>query len=224
MMHRPTRLSSAMSAQALMVFLTLGATACGNLTAGGFGEATVAVSGDQPEAAAAPQPAPGMEPQDSLAASPSGPSQSSDENDPEGEVEVEFRLFLVTEAGNALALGDDQLRVRVDLQGRNEADAVDRQRIPATRYSELQIVFTEIDVEVESGLVIGGVEIVGLVEVEIEDITLLVTRQIDLDVDIEESVELVIDLNAPAWLAALDPLTLTVDEAVFASLIDVAVR
>jgi hypothetical protein len=206
-----------------MVFLTSGATACGNLTAGGFGEATVAVSGDASEPAPASQVTPQMSAQPTAEGS-TRPYPSSHDGELVGDVEVEFALFLVAEDGDALRLGSNAMRVAVDLVGDTEADAVDRQRVPATSYTELRIVFTDIDVEVESGLIIDGIPIVGLVEVEIEDVTLLVTRQIDLDVDMEESVELVIDLNAPAWLAALDPLTLTVDEAVFASLIDVAVR
>jgi hypothetical protein len=215
--------AQALSAQALMILLTLGATACGNLTAGGFGEATVVVSGDASEPAPASQVTPQFSAQPT-AEGPTRPYLSSHDGELVGDVEVEFALFLVAEDGDALRLGRDTIRVAVDLVGDTEADAVDRQRVPATRYTELRIVFTDIDVEVESGLIIDGIPIVGLVEVEIEDVTLLVTRQIDLDVDMEESVELVIDLNAPAWLEALDPLTLSVDEAVFASLIDVAVR
>jgi hypothetical protein len=55
-------------------------------------------------------------------------------------------------------------------------------------------------------------------------VTLPVTRAIDLDIADGSSVELVVDLNAPAWLQAVDPLTGLVDESVFAALVDVAVR
>jgi hypothetical protein len=178
------------------------AAGCGNLTPGGFtGDATVVVSGDA----------------DTL-----GPLPSSHENEAEGNVEVEFLVFLISESGAPLQLGDEEIRVKVDLRGRSEMDVIDRELIPAIRYTELRLIFTDIDAEV-SGLVIDGVEIME-VRVELEDLSLLVARPIDLDVTSGNSVELLIDLNTPAWLQAVDPLTGTVDETVFQSLVNVVVR
>jgi hypothetical protein len=51
-----------------------------------------------------------------------------------------------------------------------------------------------------------------------------VTRPIDIEVSDGQSVDLVVDLNAPAWLAALDPVTRTIDESVFAGLVNVVTR
>jgi hypothetical protein len=190
--------------------------ACGNVTAGGFtGEATVIVSGDADTLSTAAASAPARTGPDL------GPAASS-HDEAEGEVEVEFLAFLVAEGGAPLQLGREEIRVRVDLRGRTEADVVDRQPIPATRYSELRLVFTEIDAEVE-GLVIDG-EPVTEVRVELEDLSLLVTRPLDLDVTPGSTAELVVDLNTLAWLEAVDPLTGTVDESVFADLVNVVIR
>ena len=62
------------------------------------------------------------------------------------------------------------------------------------------------------------------VHVELEDLSLLVERPLDLDVTPGSSWELVVDLNTLAWLEAVDPLTGAVDELVFADLVNVAVR
>jgi len=196
----------------------LAASGCGNVTAGGFTEVRVDVSGD------AQSPAPSPEPSMQPAWPASGaPARSSHENQPEGEIEVDFRLTLISARGGAFPLGDDDIRVKVELDGSNEAEAVS-ELVPADRYTELQVAFTHIQVEVRGGLVINGTPIVGEVRVELEDPSLLVSRPLDLDAPDGSSVTMVVDLNTPAWLEALDPVTKTVDPAVFASLIDVVVR
>ena len=201
---------------AISALLATTAAACGNVTAGGFtGEATVIVSGDADTLSSAAASAP------TRTAPAPGPARSSHE-EAEGEVEVEFLAFLVAESGAPLQLGQEELRVRVDLRGRMEADVVDRQSIPATRYTALRLVFTDIDAEVQ-GLVIDGVPVTE-VRVELEDLSLLVSRPLDLDVTPGSTAELVVDLNTLAWLEAVDPLTGAVDEAVFQGLVNVVIR
>jgi hypothetical protein len=211
---RPRRSGVALWA---LVALTA-AGGCGNLTAGGIGEATVVVSGDADPVLQVPLQA---------ALLPSVPAATSheeeDDDAPEGEVEVEMELYLVSEAGDPIRLGFDEIRVRVDLGGETEADAV-RWNVPATRYIELLVIFTEIEAEVDAGLIINGEEVTGAIDVDLEDVTLPVSRAIDLDIADGASVEVVLDLNAPAWLQAVDPATGLVDESVFAALVDVAVR
>jgi hypothetical protein len=208
------------------VVAMLAMAACGNLTPGGFtGEATVRVSGDADTLAAAQQvPVLGTLTETPSAAlvtyRDSGPSQSPEEA--EGQLQVEFMAYLVNEGGGQTQLGTDELQVQVDLRGRTEADVVDRQMIPAVVYTDLRLVFIEIKAEVE-GLVIDGTP-VPEVHVELEDVSLEVTRPISLDVQPGTSAELVIDLNALAWLGAVDPLTGGVDESVFADLINVVVE
>ncbi|HSH75001.1 MAG TPA: hypothetical protein VLA09_04940 [Longimicrobiales bacterium] len=201
-----------------------GATGCGNLTAGGLtAEASVVVSGD----AQSPAPSPRMSVEARPApAPPAPPALSSHEDEPEGEVRAKFMLFLISETGSALQLGSDDIEVEVDLQGQTEWEAVRSQLIPAVRYTELQIVFTEIRAEVSRGLIINGQEVTGEVRVELDDVTLLVPRAIDLDVPGGSRVEILLDLNAPAWLAAVDTTTVpySIDASVFADLIDVVIR
>jgi len=190
-------------------------TACGNLTGGGFGEAAVVVSGDHEPA----PPSPAIVASKTPAA---GPALADEEEEPEGEVEIDMQLFLVDDLGHQTQLGGDELRVKVDLQGVIPEEAA-RRFVAAVHYSELRVIFTKIQAEVEAGLVINGIPILGEVHVELENVHLEVVRPIDVDLQEGEAVELVLDLNAPAWLAAVDPLTQTVDATVFASLVGVAV-
>jgi len=209
------------AAAALSMLLTWAATGCGNLTPGGLtGDATVIVSGDADTLAAAAQLAsPGPLLPRALVAS---DAPATVEPGVEGELQVSFTSYLVSESGTELELGTGTTEVSVDLRGRTEADAVDRQVIPALRYTELRLVFTKIHAEVE-GLVIDGTPVTE-VHVELEDISLVVERAIELDVQDGDSAELVVDLNSLAWIDAVDPLTGAVDEAVFADLVHVVVR
>ena len=201
---------------------TLAFAACGNITVGGVTEVTVGVSGD----AADPLPQP------ELFASAAGLSSASraeplpsshEAEDAEGEVEIDFTLALVSESGDVVSLGQDDIRIRLDLQGVNEPEAVN-ELVPTARYTGLQITFTHIQVEVEAGLVIDGQEIIGEVHVELEDPELVVVRPVDIEAVEGSHALLLIDLNTPAWLAAVDPVTRTVDVSVFAGLIDVVAR
>jgi len=219
-MHRSTRGAGRARVRTWIWLLAVGSAACGNVTAGGFAEVAVAVSGDATQSAPAPAPPTTGGPQASLLFL--SPFPAAGENDPEGEIEVDFTLALVAASGGVVALGTDDLRVKVDLEGVNEAEVV-RAMVPADRYSALRISFTKIHVDVSRGLVIGGQEIVGSVEVELEG-DLVVSRPLDLTATEGATVEMLVDLNTPAWLEALDPETLTVDPAVFANLIAVAVR
>jgi len=202
--------------------LLLAAGACGNVTAGGFTEVVVDVSGDVPDPvpqatllAAAPA-------LDASATSGPLPSSHDDAQDAEGEVEVDFTLALITESGGVVPLGQDDIRVKIDLQGVDEAEAV-KELIPAWRYTGLRITFTHIKVEVSGGLVINGQPVIGEIRVELEGPDLVVTRTLDLDAIEGDTVTLLMDLNTRAWLEAVDPVTLTVDPAVFASLINLVV-
>jgi hypothetical protein len=210
--------------RALARVLAIGAAACGNLTVGGFGEASVSVSGVAPEDAPQPisasaSPAPRMSMQSEP---PSGAIVASlVDDDIEGHIEIQFSLSLIDESGGVVQLGDDELQVNVDLRGDVEAEPVDRQLIPAVRYVELRVVFHEIEVEVQ-GLVIDG-QVVPTVDIDIDEPTLVVTRSVDLNVQGGDRVSLLVDLNSLTWLQFVNPLTGLIDGTEFASLIDVAV-
>lgn len=216
--------------------LASGLGACGNLTAGGLtGEATVIVSGDVDTLSATPPLAPSVQRATAapataegtapalvgpLGVAQSGPAMTAEEA--EGEIEVKFLAYLVAEGGAVMQLGTEEIEVSVDLRGRDEMDVVDRQRIPVGRYTELRLIFTRIEAQVE-GLVIDGIA-VPQVHVDLKDLSLLVSRAIDLDVTAGLQADLVVDLNTLAWLDAVDPNTGGVDESVFQDLVNVVIR
>lgn len=205
--------------------LVLGALAgCGNLTAGGIGEASVAMSGDAPDDASSPQMAVVSDPTSESLDLLGGALADSDDN-PEGEVEAELSVFLVAEDGTAIPLTDGDVRVRVDLKGVEEPEIGSR-RVSAGTYAALRMVFTEIEAEVSDGLIINGQPVVGIIDVEIEHVNLVVERSLNLDIPDGGRVELVIDLNSEDWLQAVDLLTVppSVDAQVFADLVTVRVR
>ena len=207
---------------------------CGNLTAGGVAEAEVTVSGDAPDqgsgadtyrrpSLAAILPWPGLG-ASARSAAPGPVSQGAPRDDePEGEVEVEFGIFLVTADGPVIPL-DEEVRVRVDLRGRTEAQAVRRRTIPAARYSAIRVVFTEIEAEVEEGLVIGGRPVRGPVEVELEGEDLVVEEGPEFEVTDGSVVEVLIDLNSTAWLRAADPARNRVARNIFRNALRLRVR
>jgi hypothetical protein len=192
------------------------AAACGNLTPGGLtGDVTVSVTGDADTLSAAL-----VAVQPALAPVLLGPPAQSAE-EAEGELEVEFQAFLVSESGGTEQLGSE-LHVQVDLRGRTEADDIVAQKVPALRYTELRLVFTKIHAEVE-GLVVDSIP-VPEVDVEFENLSLEVPVPLDLDVRDGDVVDLRVDLNSLAWLGAVDPLTGAVNETVFADLVRVEIR
>jgi hypothetical protein len=193
---------------------------CGNVTVGGYTEVNVNVSGD------APAPAPTA--RAAVLDAPAASSPLRAEGEAEGEVEVDFQLFLISETGRSVQLGpgQDDIRVRIDIQGSTEAEPVKNQLIDAGRYTQLQIVFKKIQVEVSGGLVIDGQTVTGEVDVELSGTDLLVARPLDLVAVDGSTVNIVVDLNAQSWLAAVDPNTqpYTINEDVFAGLVDVVIQ
>ena len=178
------------------------------------------VSGDAADAqgAAAPQRAVRLYP------TPPFPTEHDElEDAPEGEVRAEFFVYLEAANGGEVSMSEDQIRIRVDVQGRQELD-VARQTVPATLYSQIRIVFTDIRVRVDSGLIINGVPVVGEVRVELKDTALTVTRPLTLDIGEGASVFLLVDLYAKTWLQGVDPVLGEIMEEVFANAVSVAVR
>lgn len=210
-----------------LILTTFVAAGCGNVTVGGYSHVSVDVSGDAPAATPA-APAPARQTAVVQMAAVQAPAASSPlraEGEAEGEIEADFHLFLVSQTGASVELGNgDDIRVKIDVQGSTEAKPIENQLIPAGRYTELRIVFTKIQVEVAQGLVIDGQEITGEVDVELSGSDLPVTRPLDLVAVDGSMVTMRVDLNAQSWLALVDPATQTINEQVFADLVDVVVE
>ena len=210
--HARSRLGAAILGVVLTSFLA----GCGNLTAGGFGEAKVVANGDAPETL--------VQTAEALAV----PSRTSHEEqageediDPDGEIELAFRLYLESPTGASLDLSDRELDVELELDGSIEADVITA-RVPASSYSGLRIAFSEIEINVQAGVVIDGQEVTGPVDIEFEDLDIVLP--LDLTVLDGSVVEILLDLNAATWLAFVDPATKTVLPEHFAEAVTVRLR
>ena len=192
-------------------------TGCGNLTAGGIGEARVVVSADAED----PPPSSSWVQAATAEVDLPGPLRSGDQ--PEGQLEAKMLLALVTDDGEIVPLSDDEVEVSVDLEG-VEQDEIPPRELPADVYTDLRIVFLQIEVQVDAGLVIDGVEVTGPIDIDLESDSLVVLKPLGLSLDDQESVEILVDLNASSWLQAVDPTTSSVDATVFADLITVSLR
>lgn len=183
---------------------------CGNLTAGGLSEAELTLSGDAPDPVTAASVVPGV-------------AHQTGDDEAEGELEAEFMAYLEGSAGESIPITRSPVRVRVDVKGvREEGAGVTG--VPAGRYTALRLFFTDVEVEVEAGLVVNGQEITGLVQVELEADSLTVVKPVSLDLEAGDRVELLVDLNTQDWLFQLDPDLRVVAQEVFANAVTVRVR
>jgi len=201
---------------ALLLASMLAVSGCGNLTAGGFGEAHVVASGDAADFQAVSSYA--------LLAGPFRTDHEGEEEvDAEGEIELEFRLFLGRADGSELELTNGGMQVELDLGGDVEADVL-RVPVPADAYTTFRVAFSEIEVQIASGVVIDGQPVLGPIDIELDGPGLDIVRAVDLDVRDGAVVELLLDLNASIWLQLIDPDTKTVGAGDFAQAFSVVVR
>jgi hypothetical protein len=196
------------------------AAGCGNLTAGGLSEAEVAISGDAPDPTATAFRAPWH---DGPARQDDDDDDDDDDDEAEGELEADLRLFLEDDVGDLVSLTDDALSIDVDLQGVNEVTTGTR-AVPTGRYRGLHVLFLDVEVEIEGGLVVGGEPVTGRVDVEFEADSLDVVLPLDLRLEEGDRVAFLVDLNAQDWLVEVDPDVRVVAERFFANAIRVRVR
>lgn len=215
---RDARPRSGLGAAMLAVFLTSFLAGCGNLTAGGFGEAKVVVNGDAPDDAVQTG-----EPLSVPARTDHEQQEDEDDIEPEGDIELLFRVYLESPSGASLELSDNELEVELELDGSIEADAITA-RVPSNSYSGLRIVFSEINVDVQNVLVIDGQEVTGRVDIDMEVEDLEVALPLNITVLDGSVVEILLDLNASTWLALVDPVTKTVTPEHFAEAVTVKLR
>lgn len=213
---------------ALLALLPLTALtlACGNLTAGGArGEAAVVVSGDaeSSEGASAARLA-SAEPAPAMASSPAVPVLGGGTGKARGSLRTTLRVFLESEGGDLVPLTDGDRSAEVDLRGETEAELSTAELDPGL-YPRVRVVFTEIEATVESGLEIDGLPLQGKVRVGGEALdSLVVERNVDVEVPEGGRVEVLLDMNSTAWLNAASPALRTVAEAIFRERLEIRIR
>lgn len=193
--------------------------ACGNLTAGGFGETSILVTS---EGEGEDQPAP------SAQASPSSPSSQSSQlegADPllpdelAGTLQVTLRVYFLDTSNFWTEVTNGPVSMTLPLSDGGLEEAVKR-RINTGLYSQMRMVFSTIEADVTGGLFIGGIPLLGTVHVPTGS-DVIIERPLDLFIDDRDPVSVVIELNAGEWLQTASLVDAVVTPEDFASSVSV---
>jgi hypothetical protein len=198
---------------ALAAVVALGG--CGkDLVAGGARDVEVHATGD-----ATPQGSPGAA-RMSLAAA-DGP-RSLGAAAAQGTIAFDARVSLVSSA-RVEEVNRAPASASVRIEGRDTV-RLTRGEVRRESYDRVRIVFTRVEADVASGLVIGGVTITGRVAVAIAPAdSIVVERPVSLGGE-DDNVRLLVDLDASAWLASTNVVTRIVPAAAFQSAVRVRTR
>lgn len=187
-----------------------GLAGCGDLTAGGFADADVAVTGDAGETGTAASvvgdPAAADAAVDPAAARVPGPRLSATESAAglEGTVRIRLGVELRADDGTWIEVGDGPSEVEVDAAGADVVTAIES-AVEAGSYSRARISVHEVEAVIRSGLFetdppAGRTD---TVDVDFEGADrILVERPLNLELEAGGSVRLVVNLNSIAWLRA----------------------
>ena len=193
----------------LVLLLLLGTAGCGKeLVVGGQKEVETHATGDgTPEGAASASRAP------ALALAPAGgPLATHIAGRAQGTVTFDATVEVIAAPGGAQPAGGSAGEV-VRLDG-HDTTLVARVRVPEGSYTAVRVTFTRVTANVTSGLVIGGINLTGQVNVAAPAGGIVVERPVSLGGP-EEDVRVLIDLDASAWLLAATPATRVVAATAF---------
>jgi hypothetical protein len=192
----------------LAFLLLLGAAGCGKeVVVGGQKDVDTYATGDgTPEGGASPSLAP------ALSLAPGGPLTSHIAGRAQGTVSFRAKVALVGAAGGRADVFRTPASALVRIDG-HDTTFVAGGRVREDSYVGVRVTFTEVMANVTGGLVIGGVNVTGAVNVAVGD-SVVVERQVALGGN-DDDVRLLVDLDASAWLSATSPLNRIVPAAAF---------
>jgi hypothetical protein len=192
----------------LALALVLAAGGCGKeVVVGGQKDVDTYATGDGTPEGGSPSRAPShsLTPGD-------GPMATHIAGRAQGTVTFDAKVTLRTTGGEESALTTTPRTATVRIDG-HDSTLVVSASVPEGRYTVARVVFTRVQANVTSGLVIGGINVTGLVNVAIAD-SVVVERTVDLGGSTDDA-ELLIDLDASAWLGTANPVTRVVAAATF---------
>jgi hypothetical protein len=214
-MHRMTRTLAALLA-------AIPAAACADLTSGGVGGRTETyLAGDEPTTASSAHGAP---------ADPSAPPSGASFREAyaiavvDASVTVGVQVFLDGGPEGSVELTSGVQTQTVPAQGTAAVRIAD-QTVAAGLYTRGRVVFTRVEADVRSGLVVGGIPIVGIVRVSASaQDPIVVERSLQVEVREDATAQVLVDLNAPVWLAGASPVGNVVSRTVFAGAVELRPR
>lgn len=140
-----------------------------------------------------------------------------------GSLDVLAAVTLVSESGQEVEATDGYQSGVFRIEGADSA-LIDVERVRVGTYTRARVTFRRVAADVEGGLPINGIPFLGRVTVAIGTEPVVIEAPIRLTVEENAEHTLVVDLNAAAWLAGVNPLTGEVTPSAFRSAVDVRVE
>jgi hypothetical protein len=183
---------------AVALACALGQAACSDLVTGGLGEVEVYGAADERTSS-------GLAPA-------------------EGIVSAQLRVYLLSDESGQWAEVTEGVRdLTLDLRGTERRVGI--KFLSSGRYSRFRAVFSRVQAVIVGGLVVGGTPINGEVNVDLgAQSSLTVEREILVELERDGALDVVMDLNAETWLAAVSPTARTVTSDAFSNALAVSAR
>ena len=142
----------------------------------------------------------------------------------DADVTVGARVFLEGGPFGNIELTNGVQTIQMPAQGTTNLKIADA-LVDAGVYSGIAVVFSDVEANVHSGVVVGGVPIVGVARVGASASSpVVVERAVQVRVDQDATVLVQIDLHAPVWLASATPVTYAIPTAAFNSAVQISAR
>jgi hypothetical protein len=194
--------------------LVAGLGACGSSTGAGGDDGPVmevAARGDDAPAASV---------------SPGGGAPSYSHTTTRGSVEFRARVYVHSGAGSWVELTDNAFhRTAVDAGGHGASQVIAGSRVDAGTYGRVRVVFKDVNADVTGGVTVGGAALNGEVSLDLAaGDSVVVERAVTAQASAGFTTQLLVNLNADAWLNRVNLATRTVSAADFASAVGVTVH
>ncbi len=154
------------------------------------------------------------------------PSFSQALSETEGTVDFRARVYVRSDVGGWVELtGREAQRATVDASGRGAAQVFATARVNAGSYQQVRVVFEEVRANVSGGIQIGTGILNGEFRVDLQgDNQVVVERQVNATASADATTQLLINLNADAWLNQASAQSRTVSEAAFQSAVQITAQ
>lgn len=197
---------------ALAVGLT--AAGCGNVTSGGFGEVEVVLASEEVTDLA----------QEVTASILAEAEPTSHASTIQGTLTVRVRSFARRGVGDFVELTDGVQEIVLSLSDPQPVE-IARRNMPAGSYDAVRTFFGRIEANIESGLVVDGQEITGVIPVQLgPDGTFSLVTYTGFDVVESSATVVAIEMKSGIWLRLVDAVVRRVSLADFESAIRIRVR
>lgn len=200
----------------LAAALVMALAACdGDVTGSGSGDARLQVSARGDDAPAS----------QSVSVRDGAPSYTH--TSAQGTIDFRARVYVQSSTSGWVELTNQAASAAsVAASGHGEAVAFASSRVEAGSYNRVRVVFEDVDANISGGLQLstGGL-LTGSISVNLEsDGQVVVEREVNVSASSGATTQLVLNLNADAWLTRANATTRTVSEAEFRNAVQITAR